>query len=168
MHEIHVARTRGTSRHFLTNFFSIFIFLFFVIADCKQAAPEYKHTTRIYTRIIDIRALEGKLYAFPRYVRRREHAAAAEEDLQPRKLYYSGRLGQSRPAVENKDCRNKGFFYYLFFFRLSFIIRLLHFRYNTPIYPCIVRVYIRVFFVIHQGRSKNIYIKKTRTNEHRE
>jgi hypothetical protein len=91
----------------------IFFFFFFVLADCKQAAPEYKHATRIYTRIIDICALEGKLYAFPRYVRRREHAA--KEDLQPRKLYYSGRLGQSRPAVENKDCRNKGFLYLFFF-----------------------------------------------------
>lgn len=140
--------------------FSLYTF-FFVIADCKQAAPEYKHTTRIYTRIIDIRALEGKLYAFPRYVRRREHAA--EEDLQPRKLYYSGRLGQSRPAVENKDCRNKGFYLFIFFF-VSFIIRLLHFRYNTPIYPCIVRVYTCVL-CDPSGSKKKYKKKKPRTNE---
>lgn len=126
---------RGISWQFFLSTF------FFCFADCKQAAPEYKHATLIYTSIIDIYALEGKLYAFPRYVRRREHAA--EEDLQPRKLYYSGRLGQSRSAVENKDCRNKGFLY-LFFFFVSFIIRLLHFQYNTPIYPCIVRIYIYI------------------------
>jgi len=132
-------------------FFSIYIFFFFFFADCKQAAPEYKHATLIYTSVIDICALEGKLYAFPQYVRRREHAA--EEDLQPRKLYYSGRLGQSCSAVENKDCRNKGFLY-LFFFFVSFIIPLLHFRYNTPIYPCIVRLYIWACVLCDPSGSK--------------
>lgn len=141
--------------------FPLLFFLVVVLADCKQAAPEYKHKTCIYTRIIGIRSLEGKLYAFPRYVRRREHAA--EEDLQPRKLYYSGRLGRSRPAVENKDCRNKGFFLFIFFSSLLLFASctsgtILLFTHAS----C---AYIRVFFVIHQGRSEKKHKKKKRTNE---
>jgi hypothetical protein len=76
----------------------------------------------------------------PQYVRRREHT---EEDLQPRKLYYSGRLA---PDVENKDRRNKGFFIYLFYYYYSLALPLQYFY--LPMHR------VRMFFVIHQGRNK--------------
>jgi len=51
---------------------------------CAYIYPYYRYTTA-YTRT------RGK--TVPQYVRRREQA---EEDLQPRKLYYSGRLAPAR------------------------------------------------------------------------
>lgn len=54
--------TRKVPRGISWQFFLYIFFFSVVLAECKQAASEYKRTTRIYTRIIDIRSLEGKLY----------------------------------------------------------------------------------------------------------
>lgn len=82
----YIVINKGNSRRFS----AIFCSVRFVLAKQTRVCA-YIHIIRISIYIYT-RALEGKL--LPRYVRCREHA---EEDLQPRKLYYSGPLA---PAVE--------------------------------------------------------------------
>lgn len=102
LHIMRVEKTKCGSRRFST----IFCSHQQIHRHTLSAHTHVCVCVHIYIDIIDTRT-RGK--TVPQYVRCREHM---EEDLQPRKLYYSGRLA---PAVENKDCRNKGFFLLLLF-----------------------------------------------------
>lgn len=158
--------TRLTGRVSPQFFFFVFIFrLSLTHARTHAYTSVYLFMYTYYYRYTHSR--ENRV---PQYVRCREHT----EDLQPRKLYYSGRLGSGREKIKTVETR--GFYALDFLFIYLFFIRL-HFRYNTSIYRCIVCVYTYIekcvrmytytyvcdmFFVIHRGRSKKKKEKKTR------